>query len=56
MFKIEFETDNSAFEDGGSYEVARVLKDIADAVESGITHDCIMDYNGNVIGAWAWHD
>ncbi|MER9178917.1 hypothetical protein [Mesorhizobium sp. M0767] len=52
---IEFKTDGDAFTDGnGAAEVARILRDIIDKVEttqhgSGPIHDL----NGNRIGHWS---
>lgn len=55
MFKIEFETDNAAFEDMQTEEVARILREIADKVENGsFSFACgvVRDYNGNTVGKW----
>lgn len=53
MFKVEFATDNAAFEDVNS-EVARILRDLADKVDSGTRTDGrVMDYNGNAVGKWS---
>lgn len=53
MMKIEFETDNAAFEvDYQENEVSRILRKIAHDVvsqRSGI----IFDANGNKIGTWS---
>lgn len=47
---IEIETENAAF-DGGEYELARILKEIANKLESGIPVSKIRDINGNTIGS-----
>jgi hypothetical protein len=56
MFKLEFATDNAAFgDDPGAElgtEVARILRAVADEVESGVTSGVAKDYNGNTVGAW----
>lgn len=53
MVKIEFSTDNSAFEDGNKeQEISRILKDIEKKVENGYENGIIMDINGNKIGWW----
>lgn len=57
MVKIEFTTGNAAFrtedERLDEYEVARILKDIAEKIESGATYGAIIDYNGNKVGSWS---
>lgn len=51
MFKIEFATDNAAFE-GCAPEVARILRAVADLVEDGATSGLARDFNGNAVGSW----
>ena len=53
-FKLHFTMDNAAFEDGQkSFEVARILRDIAQKVEEGdVQGRRILDINGNSIGEW----
>lgn len=57
MFTIQFSTGGSAFseEEGGNYEVARILRKIADGVEEW-GDDCgkIIDINGNLVGSFCW--
>lgn len=55
MFKLEFTTDNAAFEgDDGANEVARILKKIANAVSGdGSEGGTIHDFNGNKVGQWS---
>jgi len=51
MIKIEIQTDNAAFSEGGGYEVARILRELATKIEGG--HDGpipLMDINGNRVG------
>ena len=50
--KIEFKTDNQAFEDYKEGEIARILCKIARAIENGSTSGSVMDINGNRIGKW----
>ena len=49
--KIEIECDNAAFGDAPEWEVARILRELADRV---IDEDClahpIFDANGNRVG------
>jgi len=52
--KVEFETDNAAFEDPG--EAARILHKIADAIEAGSTLGAIHDINGNRIGSYSFEE
>lgn len=59
MFKVEFSTDNAAFdgEDRAS-ECARILSDLARRVgQLGGDNDAhggpIFDSNGNRVGAWS---
>lgn len=56
MFKLEIETDNAAFEDGGNEELARILRKLADRITFG-TYDeddngALLDINGNKVGDW----
>ena len=50
--KIEFSTDNAAFDECGDAEVRRILEEIANKVERGYDHGSIFDINGNNIGTW----
>ena len=54
MFKMEFATDNAAFDDMPATECARILRDIARKIETGERLDGgpIRDINGNRIGHW----
>jgi hypothetical protein len=54
-FQIEFRTGNSAFENADgerdeAAEVARILRDVANAIERGTRGAPIHDSNGNRIG------
>ena len=51
MFKIEFETTNSAFDDPAD-EIAAILALIASRLTGGETEGLIKDSNGNRIGSW----
>lgn len=51
-YRIEIKTDNAAFEDDPGYEVARILRKLADRVESeGLDQVRLMDINGNCVGS-----
>ena len=52
MAKIEFKTKSAAFEDK-KYEIARILREIADDIESGRTRGTVMDINGNKVGTYS---
>lgn len=55
MLKIEFETDNAAFDDAPATETARILRQIARDIEQGynLGGAAIYDTNGNRIGQWS---
>lgn len=59
-FTVKFDTDNAAFEDEqGETEIARILRDIADRVESGEycgKFQTIRDLNGNDVGRFVHRD
>lgn len=55
MFKLEIETGNAAFDDGGAqHEIARILRDVADRVERAGAppwgRGLCCDINGNKVG------
>jgi len=58
MFKLEFSTDNAAFDNYGATEIvplrqyltARILRTIAKRIEEGNLDGKVMDLNGNSIG------
>jgi len=53
MFELNFNTDNAAFSDGNKpYEIARILREIADKIEDGQTEGNIRDINGNTTGTF----
>lgn len=60
MFRLEFSTDNAAFEgDFAPEEIARILRDAADRVASNIPmtggdSGGVYDANGNRIGSWSY--
>ena len=55
MFKLEFETDDDAFQnDNFSVEVERILKAVTERVKRGDTEGKIRDNNGNAIGTFSW--
>ena len=50
MFKLEFSTDNAAFDSYGASETARILRKIAKRIEEGTLDGKVLDLNGNSIG------
>lgn len=50
-FKLEVRMDNAAFED--EYELGRILRDIANKVDSDYKSGHAIDTNGNSVGRWA---
>lgn len=51
---IEFKTDSAAFEEGDAWqETARILREIAEALERTEDNGIIRDSNGNTIGRWS---
>lgn len=51
MFKLQFETDNAAFNaENRNHEAARILRKAAELIESGVSADKCRDENGNHIG------
>lgn len=54
-FTLHFEADNAAFDYGQqAYETARILRDVANRIESGHVMDInvIKDIQGNTIGTF----
>lgn len=55
-FTLHFEADNAAFDYGQqAYETARILRDVANRIESGNVLDVnlIKDVYGNLIGTFS---
>jgi hypothetical protein len=54
MFDLSIETNNAAFSDGAMYEIARILRELADKIEHSEVEDYpyinLRDYNGNIVG------
>ena len=50
--KIQFDTDNAAFDDAPASEIGRILRKLADDIEQtgGEPYTVIHDINGNRIG------
>ena len=59
-FKLEIDCNNAAFEDNPAGEIARILRQLSEGVESseGVgwsRHWQLCDVNGNVVGG-AWNE
>jgi len=53
MFKIVFDIDNAAFQEGhGREETARILEKVTQQVLDGHNNGTITDINGNKVGYW----
>lgn len=56
MFTLRMETDNAAFGENitdNQYEVARILRELADRLEEGEDSGWIRDVNGNKVGTFS---
>lgn len=53
MFKLQFSTDNAAFETDGRHEVDRICGVIGARVADGERSGTVRDINGNTIGEWS---
>lgn len=51
MFTLRIETDNEAFTDNPKAEIARILRETADRLESGRYVNKLRDLNGNTVGS-----
>jgi hypothetical protein len=51
-FKLEAATDNEAFQSDPRHEMARILRAVADSLESGREGGHCLDLNGNRVGSW----
>lgn len=50
MIRVEFDTDNAAFEEALENESARILRVAADLIENGSVSGPLLDANGNTVG------
>lgn len=51
VFRVKIETGNAAFSDGNrNYEIARILRELADKLEHGHEPATVRDINGNTVG------
>ncbi len=52
-FQAVIKMDNAAFEEnGGTEEIRKRIRHIADQINTGITYSNIRDTNGNIVGKW----
>lgn len=54
MFKLEFCTDNAAFENGAESEIVRIMSEVRLAITAGVCGAAVRDVNGNVVGSWSY--
>lgn len=53
MFKLQFSTENAAFEGDSKWmEIDTILRAVADRAGDGQTSGIIRDSNGNRVGQW----
>ena len=54
MFTLKLKTDNAAFNEyaGAGYEVARILRAVANKLEEDADRGACLDSNGNRVGEW----
>ena len=53
IVRVEFRTDNAAFDDYRAFSIADILQNIAKmVVDYELTEGVIRDGNGNAIGTW----
>lgn len=53
VFSMQLDSENAAFtEEGGQYEVARLLRHVAERIDAGADCGLLTDYNGNRVGRW----
>lgn len=51
--EVEIDLGNAAFEgDNRPVEVARILRALADRIDTGATDGLLHDINGNRVGRW----
>lgn len=60
-FLLRIDVENAAFEDAAGFELARMLRDLADMIEPATVADManyqnLRNVNGNIVGAFAVKD
>lgn len=53
---LKIEMDNAAFTDSPGIELARILRELAEAVENGADYKVLRDGNGNRVGVFGITD
>lgn len=53
-FMLNIETHNVALTEDGEWELSRLLRKTADAIENGRTSGPLIDYNGATVGTWTY--
>lgn len=54
--KIEFDTDNAAFDENRQAQIVLILGVVAGRVYRGDVEGLVRDANGNAIGSWSLDD
>lgn len=52
MFSCDIGMEGSAFDDAPATELARILREMATAIEEGVGSGRCIDLNDNTVGAW----
>ena len=50
MFTLKIKTENAAFSDDRNAEIARILREVAEQLETHTMTGSCRDYNGNRVG------
>lgn len=56
-YEVSIKTENFAFSEGnGSFEIARILRELADKIENHVPTNLVYltDINGNKVGYACW--
>lgn len=55
-FVLRLAVDNPAFQPAPNAETARLLEKVSAQVAAGFEQGSMIDFNGNVVGYWAFDD
>jgi hypothetical protein len=53
-FALTINCTNAAFDDDPRPEIARILRELADRLDGGITQGGVHDVNGNTVGTFTF--
>lgn len=54
QFRVLIGVGNAAFDPEPGYEIARILREVADKIEGGQTDGGALDINGNSVGKFGF--